>query len=743
MRQNLLLILLLVFSISSAQNWKKTSPDNIQAKAEHSQRSHAQLYELERESFNRKLIHIPSRHSGENGKPLILPNAQGYLENFIVWEASNFSPTTQSKFPMIRSFVGKSIDDPSAYLRFSTGPSGITSTIFRADAPSEYLETYSDDGRYFVIYIEKNNADNFECKTPEEHPKKITLTANDVNLKASDQKFRTYRLALSVTGEYSQHFGGTILKSLEAMNNTVTRVNALFEKDMSVNFILADNIEQLIFLDPTTDPYSHYNNMDNWSLELQNYLTNNFGNDNYDLGHLLSNDGGGGYAGCIGCICVNPTSIYHSAKGSAFSAPGSGPPSGDKFDIDYVAHEIGHQVGANHTFTFRNEGSGVQVEPGGGSTIMAYAGITSFNVQLNSDDYFTSRNVQQIQNNLASKTACGTVTPIVNTPPIITLAKNLYTIPQGTAFKLDGIITDSENNNTITTTWEQNNSGNSSTTNQNSRVSATKVIGPNFRSFKPTKFSYRYFPQFSQILKGKLTHIQNNNSIWESVTTVPRTFDFTVTARDNAALGPQTSFKNQRVQVIAAGPFIINTPNTTDLPFNIQSDSIHITWNIADTNKAPINTSKLKASISWNNGVTFHPLGIVDNTGNARFVKPPTSVVTTQGFIMLEAVDNIFLAVKQFKSINETFRVTDFSASKSMKIYPNPTSNLFTISDKLSKGTITIQLTDFNGRIVFSQTVQHSGGEFNQQFSPHLAKGTYLILVKSTEGTSHSKLIIH
>ncbi|MTV64577.1 reprolysin-like metallopeptidase, partial [Streptococcus pneumoniae] len=82
---------------------------------------------------------------------------------------------------------------------------------------------------------------------------------------------------------------------------------------------------------------------------------------NYDIGHLLGASGGGGNAGCIGCVCQNPQSQNDLAKGSGYSSPSDGKPEGDSFDIDFVAHEIGHQLGANHTFSHEIEGTGVSV----------------------------------------------------------------------------------------------------------------------------------------------------------------------------------------------------------------------------------------------------------------------------------------------------------------------------------------------------------------------------------------------
>jgi hypothetical protein len=176
---------------------------------------------------------------------------------------------------------------------------------------------------------------------------------------------------MSVTGEYTAYFGGTKALALAAINNTMTRVNGVFEKDFSARMVLIANNDLVIYTAAASDPYSAASGMSSWNSQLQSTLTSVIGEANYDVGHLFGATGGGGNAGCIGCICVN------GQKGSGYTSPADGIPSGDNFDIDYVAHELGHQFGGNHTFTTGNEGTGVHMEPGSGSTIMGYAGITS------------------------------------------------------------------------------------------------------------------------------------------------------------------------------------------------------------------------------------------------------------------------------------------------------------------------------------------------------------------------------
>ncbi|WP_413532424.1 zinc-dependent metalloprotease [Empedobacter brevis] len=747
------LFLLLSSNYSFAQNWTLVTESEAYptARTEYQNKRNQKIFKLDRKTLDQKLVNVTSRNTNQVGTIISMPNDKGVVERFEVWEASNFSAKDQAKYPNLRSYVGKSIEDPSAYLRFSTGPSGISSTIFRAHDKSEFLETYSSDGKFFEVHS-KNAKNDFNCSTPEEHANH--QLAERIETKNNDQKFRTYRLALSVTGEYSQTFGGTLEKSLEAMNNTMTRVNGIFEKDMAVNFIFADDIEKLVYLDPKTDPYSPareglsndsiYGTSPNyasvWNVELQRNLRDNFGEDKYDIGHLFGHEGGGGNAGCIGCICETD---FPLGKGSGFTSPGNGLPKGDSFDVDYVAHEIGHQLGANHTFSHRYESSGVLVEPGGGSTIMGYAGITYYNIQAHSDDYFAHSSIRQVKDNLSTKT-CGISRPILNTAPKIELKETTYYIPVETAFKLDAKVTDDEND-AILVNWEQNNSGTYTTTNSYSRVRTNKTIGPNFRSYQPVKETYRYFPKFESILENKLTRDVFDeqppklNEIYstivgESLTSVPRKYDFTVTARDYNPEGPQNNYAQVKVTATpSVGPFVITSPEK----LVINTNEFTVTWDVANTDIAPVNTTKVKVSISWDGGKSFKELGIVDNNGSATFKMPEDAVSVTKGYIMIEAIDNIFLAVKKFET--ELLATNDLVKNES-KIYPNPSNGTFTIEQKIT-GQVKINVIDINGRIVYS-TNTNATGNFKKEINTNLTSGVYFVQVSSNEGENTSKLII-
>lgn len=565
-----------------------------------------------------------------------MPNEKGELQKFQVWEYSNFEPELQAQFPNIRSYMGIGITDPTAYLRFSISDLGLSSTILKSGG-SSFIEPYAEAGNVYAAYESGSRLldekDSFVCSTMEgiaEHNSEAETSG-----KSNNKVYKTFRLAMSAQAEYSQyHITRANAESatdeekkaivLAAINNTVNRVNALYEKDLAVHFNLIANNLDVIYLNANTDPYTG-----SYNSQVQSALTSVIGAANYDIGHLLAYDGPNGNAGCIGCIC-------NSNKGSAFTSHYI--PVSDIFDIDYVAHEIGHQVGANHTHTYSgSEGSGVQVEVGSGNTIMAYTGITgAYDTQFNSNDFFTYRNILQIQNNLANK-ACAVNTPIVNTPPVVDAGPDV-TIPISTPFVLKGTVTDAEND-PMTYVWEQNNSATASAQFVNgSYASPTKTGGPNFKMFPPKSEPVRYFPEFGKVLAGV------NATRWEALSSVGRTLDFTLTARDNSPLGSQTQTDAMKITVsAAAGPFVVTAPVFGE---SLTSNSSYtIKWNVANTNIAPVNTANVNIKLSTDGGQTFSTIAANTANDGEETITIPTGATTANAYIMIEAVDNIYFAM--------------------------------------------------------------------------------------------------
>jgi subtilisin-like proprotein convertase family protein len=408
-------------------------------------------------------------------------------------------------------------------------------------------------------------------------------------------------------------------------------------------------------------------------MQLQRDLSAKIGNSNYDIGHLLGASGGGGNAGCIGCVCNNPISQNDLAKGSGYSSPSDGRPEGDTFDIDFVAHEIGHQLGANHTFSHEIEGTGVSVEPGSGSTIMGYAGLTDYNVKLNSDDYFSKVSIEQILTNLSAK-SCPVVTTLSSQTPTVNAGPD-YVIPKGTPFYLKGTSTD-PNGDSISYCWEQIDSA-INTSGSSSIAFPTKENGPVFRSIYPSSSPIRFFPSFSNVLNGVL------RSKWESVLDISRELNFALTVRDNA-LGnvAQTNSDTMKVQVDAsAGPFELLSQSEADLSWPASSFQT-ITWAVNNTMKLP-GASHVNIKLSIDGGQTF-PLVLKSNTPNdgSELIVVPKGVVGKNCRLLIEPVSSIFYAVNK-----ESFAI-GYSSVTTCSTYDFPTP--FVIPESATPLTRTI-----------------------------------------------------
>ncbi len=607
------------------------------------------LFNLNIEPLRQQLFSIVDSQNRQQSTLISLPNAAGNIEQFEVYEASNFEPELQAQFPQIRAFSGKGVTDKYATLKLSISPQGIQSMVFRTDMENEFIEAYSEDHTIYAVFTGHRQRGGlpWECTTEDK------ALVSDVNSQlprtsapdSNTGELRTMRLAQSVNAEYSNFFGATSAAQvnlvLAAINATLTRTNGVYERDLALHLNLIANTTAVIYYDPATDPYT---TLGSWNGQLQTALTANIGEANYDIGHMFGASGGGGNAGCIGCVCVD------GQKGRGITSPADSIPMGDNFDIDYVAHEVGHQLGANHTFSHASEGSGQNKEVGSGITVMGYAGITSQDVAPHSIDTFHATSIQQIQVNLATKACPITTVMTANGPPVVAPVSN-YTIPISTPFALTGSATDPQGD-ALTYQWEQND--NSTTTGAASVASPTKATGPNWLTFNPTTSGTRTFPRLSTILAGlQVTPVLPGGDAVaniEALSSVSRTLNFRLTVRDNrpyvagSTIG-QTQFTDTTVTVTnSSGPFVVTSPNTAISVF--AGGPFTVTWNVAGTTGAPVSAANVKISLSTDGGQTF-PTVLSASTANdgSESVNMPAIPSTTTARIKIEAVGNIFFDI--------------------------------------------------------------------------------------------------
>jgi hypothetical protein len=611
-----------------------------------------QLFHLDAGSFNFQMRSAPSERnvsSSNSGFIISIPNSDGVIERYRVVDAPVMDPALAAKYPEIKSYAGKGIENAGSTIRFDISPQGFHGMILSADRTTIYIDPVDIADNYYVVFARKdvvNYQNTFQCTT--NAAAQQVAPSNGPSLRSADDgRLRTFRLALACTGEYSQFFldgsettdAQRKAKVLAAMNTAMVRTNGIYERDFGIRMNLIANNDAIIYLTASSDPWTN-----EYNTKTQQTIDAVIGNANYDIGHLFHRGSNNGNAGCIACVCKT------GQKGSGFTSHTS--PVGDPFVVDYSTHEMGHQFGANHTFTFSNEsGTASQFEPGSGSTIMGYAGITgATDVQPHSDDYFHARSIEQVSDYIKSGTgggACAVVTITGNTAPVANAGAD-YIIPKATPFSLTGTASDVDAGDVLTYTWEQMNAGTSATTNP----STTATTGPLFRSRTGSTNPSRTFPILSSILDG------TNGNQWERLPGVARTLNFRLMIRDNHAGGGNTKDDDMAVTVNGtAGPFAVTAPNTAVSWAGNSAQTI--TWSVNSTNIAPVNCANVKISISTNGGTSFTTLVATTANDGSEVVTIPNTATTTAR-IKVEAVGNIFFDIS-----NTNFTITSGSGCAS------------------------------------------------------------------------------
>ncbi len=597
---------------------------------------------------------VAFERANEVGTPstlLELPHPDGSLALFRVIESPVMAPELAAKFPEIRTFRGVGVDDPTASVRFELAPRGFSAMVLSAFG-AWYVEPWSRENRAHVASFHRRDAlrdpqSPFVCQASDasdegEEPVVRSegpgLGPVPFPLASVGPTLRTYRLALATTGEYSGKVcGASPTKACVAAELVVAmnRVNGIYEREVAVRMTLVANNDAVIYLDKDTDPYTDGPNSGGTLLgENQSNLDAVIGSANYDVGHVFSTGGGG--VAYLRVIC--------SSSSKAGGVTGSSNPTGDSFWVDYVAHEMGHQFGGNHTFNGKqvscnnNRVSSAAYEPGSGSTIMAYAGICgSQNLQPNSDPYFHGKSFDEIVAHVTTGggAACDASTSTSNSAPTVE-AGAAYTIPSRTPFALTGSATDPESD-PLTFGWEEFDLG----TIETAPPLVDDGSRPIFRSFNPTVGGTRTFPKLSDILAGTTTY-------GETMPTTSRTMNFRLTARDNRSGGGGVNSDTTTVaSVSTAGPFAITAPaSAVTWP---ASSTQTVTWNVANTNLTPISCASVAISLSTDSGASFQTtlLASTPNDGSQAVTLPDTQTVGATARVKIACVGNIFFAISR------------------------------------------------------------------------------------------------
>jgi subtilisin-like proprotein convertase family protein len=640
---SILAILLFTTIYSQKSYWNSASKENL-ATLEKVDRasvpSRFLTFSLDNQAFRAQLSQAPL--SGDSNVIVQFPDAEGKMGRFKMYQSEVMHPDLAAKYPDIKTYIGQGIDDASASIHVSTTIFGVHAMTLSGKAITAYIDPYTKDLNNYIVYSKDQLVSNrsFSCNVLKtEGALEPGLSINGANLqKATDGKFRTYRLAMACTTEYAIYHlnaAGIVpaapliqkkLAVLAAMNVSMARINGVYMRDMSLKMQLVGNNDLIIFV--TSDNFSN-NSAGALINESQTVIDAVIGSANYDIGHTVST-GGGGLAQ-LGSVCIT------GAKASGIT--GSPAPVGDAYDIDFVAHEIGHQFGANHTFSGDasncggNRNNSTAVEPGSGTTIMAYAGLCSpQDVAAHSDDHFHAVSLAEMFNHITGSGNCVPGVANGNFTPVIPALSN-YTIPNGTAFKLTAPTVTDANNDVLTYCWEQNNG-----TFVSSPVpSATSTTGSNFRSYSPTTSLTRYFPKFSDVLASNLA------SPYEMIPTVARTMAFTLTVRDNRTPnGGQTEKKEMTLTFASGAPFAITSQNVDGIAW-LPNTQQTITWTTGGVS-LPVTTA-VKISLSTDGGQTF-PTVLAASTANdgSETISVP-AILGQYCRIMIEPLNNIYYAI--------------------------------------------------------------------------------------------------
>ncbi len=609
-----------------------------------------QTLTLDYKGVTKSLLRAPTSYDKNDKSSLIkmdLPMPDGSFMTFGFFESSCFSPVLQEKFPHIRSYRGVALDLSGTQARIDIGKMGFHATINNSKEEI-YIDPYATyDIKNYIVYHTKDHNPSTDigklsCGVEASHHDHSHVHGHDNDETTHENKASSirkklgtpvtkyvYRLALACTGQWGSIYGN-VDEVMSQFNTAVNRLNMIFENEMGVKFELVDDNDKLIFF-RDTEPYTFVNDARRLINQNTTVINENIGNAAYDIGHIftvncLENIGG---LASLGSLCSN------GFKGNGVSCVGSANVS--NFMVSVTAHEIGHQLSAQHTWNNcpgneDNISPEAAYEPGSGSTIMSYAGAcrNGNNIVRNNDDYFHVFSLEQMYNHVESA-GCGEETITSNNTPDISIPLgDDVVIPISTPFELIGEASDEDGDN-MTYTWEQMDKGPSS------QIGNPILNAPLFKSIYPGSSPIRLCPSLPAILNSL-------NPADEVLPTYSRDLTFRFIVRDNhPGVGTTVWEEIQFESTEDAGPFIVTSP--ADLSFAEIGSNYLVEWDVANTDNESVNCQFVDIFLSKDNGQTFDVILKLNtpNDGSESIVIP--NEITNNGRIKVKASNNIFFNI--------------------------------------------------------------------------------------------------
>ncbi len=563
---------------------------------------------------------------------LSLPLPDGTEEAYSIMPTRVLPSGLASKYPNLLAYRGRSLTNPKQIVHFVWSPEGL------------HVMGDSDEGTFFIDRVKSGNKtlhmsylakdrvhEPFTCSTEEPlvlSKEELATQAKQPNIVLGTE-LRTYRIAVAFNGALTDSYGG-VANAMTRVVELVNDLNLIVERDLCIHYEIAENNDQILFTSQN-DPYGG-----------SNYLSQNtsvvnatIGVESYDLGMIMVPAGAGGIS-LLGATCSD------LSKAATYSPD----------DLLYAAHELGHNMGAGHTYNYCPGYGYSNFEPGSGNSLMSYYGFCgTANMPGGLIYRYYTRSFDQIYNRLhIGNNNCAAITPSGNTPPIADAGTGEFYIPSLTPFTLTGNATDAEGTASLTYSWDQYDYGNGSP------PWAPTGNGPVFRMYPIADVPYRTFPELSKIVNG----VYDKDEVLPDYT---RMFNFRFTVHDNHPGGSGLSYDDLRFYVEGnAGPFEVTLPNENTTIWSV-GQSRTITWEVANTDVAPIDAMTVNILLSTDGGYTY-PISLanaVPNDGEHIIVVP--DAVGLQNRIKIEASENVFFDISDndFEILPAT--ASDFSVS--------------------------------------------------------------------------------